>query len=431
MIANVKANLRRCWKTLLATDLLFKLIAYVVLFPSVGLLFGLFVWTSGRDVLADTDIARFAISPWGLACLVLVGGAAIAIYALEHAVLLSICLATDRAMAAPATSSLRFVVPKFPAVMQLASIVVGRVLIMTAPLVAIGGLTYWWLLTDKDINFYLQAKPTEFWLALVILALLLCVAVAIVLRFVLPWALALPILLFEDLAPRSSLAASVSRLKGHRVEVAQGLAIWVFLHAVINWLASAVVVWIAYQVAPLVVESFATFIVVAGGLVMTVSLINYAAQWFANATFASWMALVYRKLSEDHDWQLSPPWWIDQLVGLRLSGGRVIAGFVLALLVSTIIGVGAIESVRWDGHVEVVAHRGGAAIGPENTLAVIENAITVGADWIEIDVQESSDGVVMVIHDSDLAKVGGNPIKVWEAPAETLRTIDIGSHFDP
>ncbi len=47
----------------------------------------------------------------------------------------------------------------------------------------------------------------------------------------------------------------------------------------------------------------------------------------------------------------------------------------------------------------VVAHRGGAFLGPENTLSCIEKGMEAGAEWIEIDVHLSADGEVVVCHD--------------------------------
>lgn len=47
----------------------------------------------------------------------------------------------------------------------------------------------------------------------------------------------------------------------------------------------------------------------------------------------------------------------------------------------------------------VVAHRGGAALGEENTLTCISRAMDAGASWIEIDVHLSSDGEIVVCHD--------------------------------
>jgi len=66
---------------------------------------------------------------------------------------------------------------------------------------------------------------------------------------------------------------------------------------------------------------------------------------------------------------------------------------------------------------------------PENTLAAIEAALEAGTDWVEIDVQETGDGEVVVLHDSDLKKVAGVDLKIWEATWEDLQEIDIGSFF--
>lgn len=50
----------------------------------------------------------------------------------------------------------------------------------------------------------------------------------------------------------------------------------------------------------------------------------------------------------------------------------------------------------------VVGHRGGAALGPENTLLAIERGIQAGADMIEIDIHQTKDGKVVVCHDQSI-----------------------------
>ena len=50
----------------------------------------------------------------------------------------------------------------------------------------------------------------------------------------------------------------------------------------------------------------------------------------------------------------------------------------------------------------VFAHRGGAALAPENTLDAFDNGLALGADGIELDVRLSRDGVVVVVHDATL-----------------------------
>jgi glycerophosphoryl diester phosphodiesterase len=64
-------------------------------------------------------------------------------------------------------------------------------------------------------------------------------------------------------------------------------------------------------------------------------------------------------------------------------------------------------------------------------MAAFERAIADGADWIELDVQENADGQVVVHHDSDFMKQAGVPLKVWDATAEELSDLDVGSWFAP
>lgn len=55
----------------------------------------------------------------------------------------------------------------------------------------------------------------------------------------------------------------------------------------------------------------------------------------------------------------------------------------------------------------VMAHRGLSADAPENTLYAFSDAISVGADFIELDVQQTKDGVLVVMHDSNLKRTTG------------------------
>ena len=81
--------------------------------------------------------------------------------------------------------------------------------------------------------------------------------------------------------------------------------------------------------------------------------------------------------------------------------------------------------------IEIIAHRGAAGLRPENTMSAVVKAIEDGADWIEIDVQETADGEVVVAHDSDFMKSAGVDLKVWNVTMADLARIDIGSSFDP
>lgn len=79
----------------------------------------------------------------------------------------------------------------------------------------------------------------------------------------------------------------------------------------------------------------------------------------------------------------------------------------------------------------IVAHRGGSALAPENTLAAVRNAVRLGVDAVEVDVLRSRDGHLVVHHDERLMRTVGVPQTVWELDLEDLRRLDVGRHFGP
>ncbi|CAM3853162.1 hydrolase [Nocardiopsis rhodophaea] len=84
-----------------------------------------------------------------------------------------------------------------------------------------------------------------------------------------------------------------------------------------------------------------------------------------------------------------------------------------------------------------VAHRGASAYAPENTLAAIDVAADLGATAVEIDVQRSKDGHLVVIHDTTLSRTtdvekrfpGRAPYNVRDFTLSEIKRLDAGSWF--
>ncbi|MBS4190410.1 glycerophosphodiester phosphodiesterase [Bacillus sp. FJAT-49705] len=77
--------------------------------------------------------------------------------------------------------------------------------------------------------------------------------------------------------------------------------------------------------------------------------------------------------------------------------------------------------------VENIAHRGAAGYAPENTIAAFDLAVEMKADYIEIDVQRSKDGELVVIHDTTVDRTTDGTGKVGDLTFEQLRNLDAGS----
>lgn len=80
---------------------------------------------------------------------------------------------------------------------------------------------------------------------------------------------------------------------------------------------------------------------------------------------------------------------------------------------------------------EVTAHRGACMSAPENTMAAFRLAAQQGADWIELDVQESRDGRIFVMHDTGFLRTTGVDKMAWELDWEAISRLDAGSFFSP
>lgn len=81
------------------------------------------------------------------------------------------------------------------------------------------------------------------------------------------------------------------------------------------------------------------------------------------------------------------------------------------------------------GYTEITAHRGSSQMAPENTMAALERAMEEMADYSEIDVQVTSDGVVVLCHDLDLKRVAGVSRRLQDMTWEEAKELDVGSYF--
>ena len=115
------------------------------------------------------------------------------------------------------------------------------------------------------------------------------------------------------------------------------------------------------------------------------------------------------------------------------------AGALLALALATAAGcvggevTGADDSARRQALPDpfrVIAHRGASAYAPENTLPAFVLAVEVGASEVELDVQLSRDGVLVLFHDRTLDAKTNLSGSVRDHGVDALRGADIGSWFD-
>jgi glycerophosphoryl diester phosphodiesterase len=77
------------------------------------------------------------------------------------------------------------------------------------------------------------------------------------------------------------------------------------------------------------------------------------------------------------------------------------------------------------------AHRGGALEAPENTIAAFEHGLASGADALELDIQTTREGEIVVVHDPTLERTTNGAGPVSALSLDELRQLDAGYRFTP
>jgi glycerophosphoryl diester phosphodiesterase len=77
------------------------------------------------------------------------------------------------------------------------------------------------------------------------------------------------------------------------------------------------------------------------------------------------------------------------------------------------------------------AHRGGSKLAPENTVAAFEQGVAFGADALELDIQTTREGELVVIHDTTLDRTTNGTGPVANLSLDEVRRLDAGYRFTP
>ena len=79
---------------------------------------------------------------------------------------------------------------------------------------------------------------------------------------------------------------------------------------------------------------------------------------------------------------------------------------------------------------QIIAHRGASYLAPENTLAAFRKAMEVGADGVEMDVQQTKDGGLVIHHDFIIDMHTDIAGKIYDMTMGELKELDFGSWKD-
>ena len=116
---------------------------------------------------------------------------------------------------------------------------------------------------------------------------------------------------------------------------------------------------------------------------------------------------------------------------------KIIKCILVILLILTIIGGTGLTyqvvngkanlNIEFVRNMEITAHRGASVKYPENTMIAFRGAKELGADWIELDIQQTKDKQIVVSHDTNVLRVTGVNKDIIDMDYEEISKLDAGS----
>lgn len=416
------------WRGAVAFAISFRLLQALLFAPLLAAVLRLFLLRWGRASVGNFEIASFCISPIGIVALLCVGALLLATIYFEVSGLIRI-LANDRLAWWRSLSSGAGL---FPRLAYLGFVQLAVYLLLAVPFLAGIGVAYWWYWSGSDLNGLIILRPPHFWKGATIAGLLALAYLLLATVWFCRWLYAVPMLCVEPQTPVvAALRESARRSRGTFVVAFGSLLLWAVAQTAISALLIGGVEWLLsgwlerIDISPRRAWVYGAFVLAghaaATSLLAIVSSISYAAMLLALYQRTQPLpdhSPAEAALPDCANLQPSSSVWPHRF-GIAAIG--VVALF--SILTSPVL----IADLQLTETIEITAHRAGAAHGPENTIAALQQAIVDRADWAEIDVQLTADNELVVMHDIDLARIGGGNRRVAQATLAEIQALDVGS----
>lgn len=417
----------------------FKVINFILLAPLVALTMRLFLQRWGRVSVGNFEIAHFLLSPIGLVAICCVGGIAIATLYLEIAGLMQIMLNPQFRWWNIGSRYANL----YQKLLRFGCTQLSIILAIALPFVGLVGLIYTLLWKGRDLNGLIILKPPEFWWGVGLATVVVAAFVAIALLIVLRWSMALPILLDElSLSPRQALRRSREISRNHVALISSCLVLWFIAQTSVAFAVLAVTHLGCSSLLEVPWQSLSSTALVTGFVLSFEWLIASIFSIAGNIGFSAVVLALWQRLGAS-DVNSAKPRAVqdgsndDVSAVAAANEGRTSKRLIKLGAIAAVIMLGvAIGMSYWicdtlvlRDRVEITAHRAGATYAPENTIAAIRRAIADNADWAEIDVQLTADQELVVMHDTDLARVGGGSKAVANTTLAEIQSLDVGKQF--
>ncbi|OXS77214.1 glycerophosphodiester phosphodiesterase [Lysinibacillus sp. KCTC 33748] len=412
------------YRPFLLFELIYKLLTISVFIPLLSIIFNKLLAVGGFEAAANHDLLRFLFSKYGLLSVLVMVPIAIMLIYTEFTVLFYIAYYGIQEKRPRIRPVLFKAISSLPGLWRIGVFGLALYLLLLFPLLDanIGGT----LLPNMTVPNFITGelmKTTFGTIALVIVGLLI-LALNLICIY------ALPIMVLEGKYRFWNAVRESKRLFWRSK--------WSLVRAVFEW----VVIFLFLFILLICLIILIVLLLPSGdgesrlmttiGVMLSLGL--YIATLIMTPMFITIITLLYvRYQGHDHvnidtDGVDATVWkGRDMQRSLMRRYRSMLTTFGLFILI--VIGWGATALLTDWGETNekfiIMAHRGDTTSGIENTIGAFEGAIRTGADYIELDILQTKDGKLAVIHDENLRRLSGKNVNVFDLSLAELQQISL------
>ena len=429
MIKDIFSNFKYNIKSTIIFELFYKLICLFLFIPINYNILNKFLKDIGTYNITNKDLIKLGLTSEGIVYIIIVLIISFIGIFIEIGILTYLAYNSHEKKKAnflEGTINAFSIFPKVPSIYMICIILISGVI---GPLTGIG--VYSSLITRFTVPAFIKVALFKtltgkiiYWTCIVFLILLL-----------LRWVLAIPIMIIENVTFKEAFKNSLSIYKRNRMKIIFNTLIWTILNYAIRFAMLGGIVYISTILLGKFERNY-----ISSSMIMSIGLVMFFIVYITLSVitlplFISFLVELYYRLKfYDINERIFVPidYYKNNKVYSWLLKNRhrlVVLTLAIFVIISSSMGLAAILNNAINKNVNITAHRGSSLTAPENSISAIKNAISEGADYVEIDVMTTKDDEVVVFHDSTLKRMAGINNSIKDMNLSEVREIDIGSQF--
>ncbi|MCC5911937.1 MAG: glycerophosphodiester phosphodiesterase [Clostridiaceae bacterium] len=423
-------DFKRTYKKYIIFIFLYMLMTNFIFVPMISYVFNRMLTAMGSGVLLNSDIFKIVLSYRGIVGLAVVSILSIVVLFIEFGVLIVIAQKKYFRKNIFISDALVTTIRKTPKIIGFGLLHLILFQLFLIPFMDIPMASS--LVENVDLPLFIREKVLES----KIFMILYLTSFLIVIYLTLRWIFTLHNIIIEGKSTKDAIAGSLALTKHNRVKILLKLFILnlVFLTAGLLIISSITLIpsWLGIEITSYFLQNY--LITFSGFIAYVFALLILP----INIIF---LTRLYYQFSKEQGIAVQDRLLVCESKGLKKIEKKLQAllnrrkTLILGILIANLVGTFLInyvvnENVIYLGRsILIAAHRGDPIVAPENSLSSVRAAIAKEVDFVEIDVQKTKDGIIVLNHDIDLRRMAGVPNRVSDLTYEEISKLDIGHLF--